>query len=236
MSGGRDAIFGAVRAGLGRGPLDDAKTAELEQGLRAPKRNLLPARIDLDQAGLRELFERMATQSSATVESVATLDEVPQRIAEFLAGRNLPTEIVATEDEVVTAIPWGQAPMLSVASGLPDGRTEVGVTSALAGVAETGTLMAVSGPDHPATLNFLPGTHIVVLPADRVVGSYEDGWDAVRALAARQGEGAGAGAMPRTVNFITGPSRTGDIEQKIQMGAHGPLNLHIILVNEFHTM
>jgi L-lactate dehydrogenase complex protein LldG len=38
--------------------------------------------------------------------------------------------------------------------------------------------------------------------------------------------------MPRTVNFITGPSRTGDIKQRIQLGAHGPRRLHIVLVDE----
>jgi L-lactate dehydrogenase complex protein LldG len=82
--------------------------------------------------------------------------------------------------------------------------------------------MMLSGPEHPTTLNMMPDTHIVVLRADQVVGSYEDGWDAVRR---RDKE------MPRTVNFITGPSRTGDIEQTLQLGAHGPRRLHILLID-----
>jgi L-lactate dehydrogenase complex protein LldG len=83
--------------------------------------------------------------------------------------------------------------------------------------------MLTSGADTPSTLNFLPDTHVVVLKAGDVVGPYEDALDRVRA----KGNG-----MPRTINFVTGPSRTGDIEQQIQLGAHGPRRLHILLVEE----
>ena len=92
---------------------------------------------------------------------------------------------------------------------------------AFAGVAETGTLIMRSGPNHPTTLNFLPDTHIVVIRKSQVVGTYEDAWDRLR-----------EGDMPRTVNLITGASRTGDIEQTIFMGAHGPRRMHIVLVED----
>ena len=82
-------------------------------------------------------------------------------------------------------------------------------------------MAANPGADTPTTLNFLPDTHIVVVRAGQVVAGYEDGWDLVRSR----------GAMPRTVNLITGPSRTGDIEQRIQLGAHGPRRLHVVLVD-----
>ena len=82
--------------------------------------------------------------------------------------------------------------------------------------------MMKSGPAHPTTLNFLPDTHVVVLRASQIVGSYEDAWDRLR----------GGEAMPRTVNFITGPSRTGDIEQTIFLGAHGPRRMHIVMVED----
>jgi L-lactate dehydrogenase complex protein LldG len=82
--------------------------------------------------------------------------------------------------------------------------------------------MLISGEATPTTLNFLPDTHVVVLRAGQVVASYEDGWDLLRER----------GALPRTVNFITGPSRTGDIEQRIELGAHGPRRLHVILVDD----
>ncbi len=85
--------------------------------------------------------------------------------------------------------------------------------------------MLVSGPQSPTTLNFLPETHIAVLRASRMVGPYEDAWERVRAL-------YGRGGLPRTVNFITGPSRSADIEQTIQLGAHGPRRLHIVLIED----
>ena len=62
-----------------------------------------------------------------------------------------------------------------------------------------------------------------MLKADAIVGGMEALWPLVRA---RQGKGE----MPRSVNFITGPSRSADIEQKLLLGAHGPRALHIILV------
>jgi len=83
-------------------------------------------------------------------------------------------------------------------------------------------LMLISGPQTPTTLNFLPDTHIVVVRSEQVVATYEDGWDRLRIC----------DGLPRTVNFITGPSRTGDIEQRIELGAHGPRRLHIVLVDD----
>ena len=85
--------------------------------------------------------------------------------------------------------------------------------------------MTASGPEHPVTLNLLPDTHIVVLREGDIVGGYEDVWARLRAR-------YGKDRMPRTVNTITGPSRTGDIEQTIELGAHGPRRMHIVVVRE----
>ena len=104
------------------------------------------------------------------------------------------------------------------------GRDPPGDGGALAGVAANGTFMMASGPASPTTLNFLPETHMVVLRTADIAGCYEDAWDRLRA--AQDGE-----PLPRTVNLITGPSRTADIEQTIQLGAHGPRRLCILLVD-----
>ena len=100
----------------------------------------------------------------------------------------------------------------------------VSITSAVAAVAETGTFVFVSGPEHPTTLNLLPDTHIVVLRQSQVVGTYEQMLDKLRAI-------YGEAKMPRTVNTVTGPSRTADIQQTIELGAHGPRRMHIVLVD-----
>ena len=93
-------------------------------------------------------------------------------------------------------------------------------------VAETGTLVLTSGPDNPTTLNFLPDTHIVVVDAKDIAGDYETVWHA------RCARHYGEGALPRTVNLITGPSRSADIEQTLILGAHGPRRLHVMVVGE----
>jgi L-lactate dehydrogenase complex protein LldG len=72
----------------------------------------------------------------------------------------------------------------------------------------------------------LPDTHIVIVQARQVVATYEDAWDRLRATR------AAPDGLPRTVNFITGPSRTGDIEQRIELGAHGPRRVHIVIVDD----
>jgi len=110
---------------------------------------------------------------------------------------------------------------LNILPGPAQGTDETSIAKAFAGVAETGTLVLTSGPANPTTLNFLPETEIVVVRGADVVGGYEDAWDKLRA--------AFPAGLPRTVNWVSGPSRTADIEQTIVMGAHGPRRLHVIV-------
>ena len=223
MSGGRDQILGSIRAGLGRGRLDAATEATLTESLKVHRRNLVPARAAaLDHAGQIALFIAMAEEVDATIARVADTDAVPAAVADYLTGQNLPARLVMTPDPQLDPIPWNARPMLEIRRGRAADGDAVGVTACFAAIAETGTLMLLSGPDSPTRNNFLPDTHVVVLRASQVVAAYEEGWDRLRAK----------GAMPRTVNFITGPSRTGDIEQRLVLGAHGPRRLHIVLIDD----
>jgi len=222
MSTGRDAILGRVRKSLGRETLGAAERAKLEARLRSRSRGVIPARIDRDAPSLIDLFVDMAVAVDTTVDRIASADSVPAALADYLARHNLGTDIRMAPDPRLDDIPWADRPTLTITRGPSDGNDDVGVTAAFAAIAETGTLMLHSGPASPTTLNFLPDNHVVVLRASQITGAYEDGWDALR----------DAGAMPRAVNFITGPSRTGDIEQKILLGAHGPRRLHIILIED----
>jgi L-lactate dehydrogenase complex protein LldG len=233
MSGARDQIFGAIRRSLKRGALDDAQAGPLEQRLRAPQRNLIPARAaGRDHAGQVELFVTMVGEVQTTVTRVASGDAVPAAVAEYLAQQNLPARLVMTPDPQLDTIPWDAQRMLEIRRGRAEDSDAVGVTACFAGVAETGTLMLLSGPASPTRNNFLPDTHIVVMRGDQVVASYEEGWTRLRE---RQRQADGTWEMPRTVNFITGPSRTGDIEQRIELGAHGPRRLHIVLIEDGGT-
>lgn len=220
--GARAAIFASIRGSLGRGPLDDAAQAEIDARLAAPRPNLIPARAELPEAERVALFVDMAERVMTSVTRVRDAADVPGAVVDYLAQHNLPSEFVMAPDPALDAYPWADRPMLQIRRGKAEGDDAVSVTGAVMGFAETGTLMMASGPDHPSTLNFLPETQVVVLRADQIKGSYEEGWAHLRAK--------GDNFMPRTVNLVTGPSRTADIEQTIQLGAHGPRRLHIVVV------
>jgi L-lactate dehydrogenase complex protein LldG len=128
------------------------------------------------------------------------------------------------EDARLAAMPW-DATSLEIAKGPSAGRDLNALSHAFGGIAETGTLALVSGPDNPTTLNFLPDNHIVVVAAADLTGSFEESVDRLR-------QRYGKGAMPRSLNLITGPSRSADIEQTLILGAHGPRKLHIIVVED----
>jgi L-lactate dehydrogenase complex protein LldG len=223
-----DDIFGGIRRALGRGPLPEDAAATLAERVAAHRRNLIPARAAALAAPARvELFVAMAEAVQTTVRRVTSDAEVPEEVARYLAAENLPAELVMAPDPVLDALPWAERPLLQIRRGKAEAGDIVSLTPCLAAIAETGTLMLTSGPGTPTTLNFLPDTHIVVLRASQIVAAYEDGWDLLR-----DRPGSGPQALPRTVNFITGPSRTGDIEQRIELGAHGPRRLHVILVDD----
>jgi L-lactate dehydrogenase complex protein LldG len=225
MSAGRAHILGAIRASLRRGALDGTRTAPLDARLKSPGANLIPARADLPRAGQIELFVQKAEGLAATVARVPGADAVPAAIADYLAERNLPSRLRIAPDDYLRTLPWSERPLLTVVEGRADPADAVSVTPAFAAVAETGTLMLISGAATPTTLNFLPDVHIVVLRSGQLVGPFEDAWKSLRRYAESKG-------WPRAVNFISGPSRTADIGQELIMGAHGPRRLHIVLVDD----
>jgi L-lactate dehydrogenase complex protein LldG len=182
------------------------------------------ARANLPQPEKVALFCQWAEANNATVARVAAAN-VASEVASYLARNNLPAEAVMAPGPALDGFDWASQKMLSLRRGRGEGSDQVSITGAFAGIAETGTLVTASGPEHPVTLNLLPDTHIVVLREGDIVGGYEDVWARLRAR-------YGKDRMPRTVNTITGPSRTGDIEQTIELGAHGPRRMHIVVVRE----
>jgi len=223
----RDQILGAIRHSLRRDQIGGEQAERLRQRLAAHERHIVPARGQGERAAVVARFVDEAKAVAATVTTVAAAAEVPGAVTKYLARHNLPQRVAMAPDPDLARIPWSNRPTLEIRRGPARPDDEVSVTPAFAGIAETGTLMLISGPESPTTLNLLPHDHVVVMRASQIVGAYEDGWDRLR-----QVRGGSEGmAMPRTVNFITGPSRTGDIEQKILMGAHGPRRLHIVLID-----
>jgi len=219
----RDTILGKVRHADHAGPADAARRKAVEERLKKAAPGVVPARGQLPPAGRVALFAEMAQKLSATVEHVRKSADVPQVITEYLRGRNLPSAVRMGADPRLAAMPWAKQRALELRFGPSDGDDEAGVSHATAAIAETGTLVMTSGAENPTTINFLPEHHIVVVDAADIEGDLET-------VLARIRKAYGKGKMPRTVNLISGPSRSGDIEQKIILGAHGPRALHIIVV------
>lgn len=225
----RDAVFGKIRRALRISGEEPDRRAAVEARLKHPRPNLVPARGQLPQAEKIDLFCRMAEKAVATVARVPSADAVPEAVAEYLRANNLPAGFRMGEDPRLARLPWERTPHLERLAGASDGRDLVGLSHALAGIAESGTLALASGPDNPNTINYLPDFHVVVVEAHDIVGDYETVWARLRERCDLGGT-PGPGMMPRTLNLITGPSRSGDIEQTLILGAHGPRALHIVVV------
>jgi L-lactate dehydrogenase complex protein LldG len=219
----RDRILGNIRRALRRAA--PPNPAALEARLRDAPVGPIPARGQLPRDERVALFVEMSKRAAASVARVEEASGVPAAIAEFLAQENLPARLRLAPDPALLGLPWQSRPLVEISAGPSAGDDPVSLCRAEAGIAESGTLMLASGPQSPTTLNFLPETEIVVLSAEDVVGNMEEAWKLLRGRAAPS-------QMPRTVNFITGPSRSADIGLKLQMGAHGPRRLHIVLVGK----
>jgi L-lactate dehydrogenase complex protein LldG len=219
MSDARDAVLGRLRQALGRGDGEDVRR-EVAQRLAKPPEGLVPARADLDLPGRIAMFVRQAEAVQTAVRRLPSDQDLPAAIMQYLRDHNLPMRLVVAPHPALDRPDWPA--MLEMRRGRAEDADPVGLTTAFAGIAETGTLMLLSGPENPTTVAFLPETSIVVLQATRVLRAYED---ALRLLRRERG------ALPRSINLITGPSRSGDIEQTIQLGAHGPKRLLVLLVD-----
>ncbi len=217
MSAARERIMARIAAGCPRA--DDAAAGKR---LAEHPRATVPARARTSgNKAAERLFRKMAKAEGAGIETVTDIRRIPAAAARFLRRCGLPPRLRAGTDPLIAEADW-KAAGLSIVSGAAEPEDAAGISTAFCGVAETGTLMLLSSPENPAGVNFLPDNHLVILRRADIVGAYEDAWDRLRAA-------LGEGVMPRAVNWITGPSRTADIEQTLVMGAHGPRRLHILL-------
>jgi L-lactate dehydrogenase complex protein LldG len=163
-------------------------------------------------------FRERALGLASTVDEVETLDAVPTAVARYLKAGALPLTAVCWAE--LGSLDW-RAAGLEITVRTARDADLVGITGAFCAIAETGTLMTMSGKITPAAVSLLPETHVAVVRKSRIVRGMEEAWQLMRDE---------LGQPPRAVNFISGPSRTADIEQTVTLGAHGPYRVHIILV------
>lgn len=218
----REAVFANIRRSLGVRGDEAPRNLEVETRLMQAPAGVVPKRGQGDASARLAIFKEEAERAQASIAEVAAWTDAPAEVARFLRENNCPATLRMGADARLAAMPWSET-SLEILHGASDGRDLNAVSAAFAGIAETGTLALVSGADNPTTLNFLSDNHIVVLSRDAILADYESAFAKLR-------EAYGKGGAPRTVNFITGPSRSADIEQTLLLGAHGPRRLHIVIV------
>jgi L-lactate dehydrogenase complex protein LldG len=218
----RDAILGRVRSALRKSGPDAANRVEAEACLAARAQGPRPAM----PPDLVARFLQRAIDMASTVERIASRSAIPAAVARYLDALDLPPGLAAQKSHSGVCWPefadldWSGAG-LRIEARPTAGNDRLGITGAFCAIAETGTLVFTTGADTPTASALLPDTHIAVVRADRVVSGMEDAFALVRT------EHRG---MPRAINMISGPSRTGDIEQTIVLGAHGPFRVHLLLL------
>jgi L-lactate dehydrogenase complex protein LldG len=220
----RDVVLNSIRRSLGvSGGEAPRRTATDERIARHP-RGLIPRRGNEPAKKRLQQFSDMVVEAHGTVQELESPEDVPAAVSAYLRSKNLPMSIRRGNDPRLSEVPWQNERTLEVTLGPSDGEQLAAVSHAFGAVAETGTIVLVSGADNPTTLNFLPEHHLVVVAAKDVAGNYETVWEALRKKFGAQ--------WPRTVNWITGPSRSADIEQVHLHGAHGPRSLHVLIVGK----
>lgn len=193
----------------------ESSITSINKRITEHRRGVLPAFNE----DLLERFIAKAEKVEATVKCISSTSELSDAVYEYLSENNIAPNIAAAPSALLKNLEWKDEVSIEYRASLGEDLTTL--TVAYAGVAETGTLMLCSSKESPTSLNFLPDNNICVIQQGEIFPYVEDVWDKLRKE---------TDVMPRAVNFISGPSRTADVEQTIQLGAHGPRRLHIIII------
>lgn len=215
MNDSRQKILNQIRSSLHRGELTVTEKNELAKRFALHPRGILP-HLTEDPV---TYFIQQAKKSLAEVERIHSSAEIPPFLLTLLPR---PISLRIASNKELDFIPWENFSEITLQKGPALSSDKIALTSSLCGIAETGTLVLTSSKESPTTLNFLPEIQVVLLSEENIVAHYEDAWDKIREKTIHS----------RTINFITGPSRTGDIEQTMQIGVHGPKKVYILLYVE----
>jgi len=211
----RENILTRIRARQAKGPATESAAREAVRAhIAAHPQNPRPA-VRWDPAAR---FRAEALKLASTVDEVESMAAVPACVAAYLDAQRLPREAVCWD--ALAALDW-RAAGIEVTARPARASDPVGITASFCAIAETGTLMMLSGPRTPSTTSLLPETHVAVVEKSRIVAGMEEAWQVMRTERR---------VAPRAAYFISGPSRTADIEQTVTLGAHKPYRVHIVLV------
>ena len=217
MDKARDKIFQQINRASRQSASDKDRASLIEWRLAAADRALLPV---LTQP-VQEQFISKLEAASASVVCIQDISQLPEAVSEYLSLWHLERKLVSSPAGILKQLTWPDGFEIEYRAAISSDVTALSM--AYAGIAETGSLVLCSSKETPTTLNFLPDNYICVLRRDEIYPYMEDIW----ALLRKDGNGP-----PRAINFITGPSRTADVEQTIQLGAHGPRRMHVIIIDQ----
>jgi L-lactate dehydrogenase complex protein LldG len=204
----RERILGAIRSGL-RGTAVPALPPVLAR-----------TRTDVDLAAA---FTAVLTRIGGKVEAIADRSALRARLAELLTAAAVRTVALSDAAGLDALLPTAVTAVPASADRDALFAADAGLTMAQHGIAETGTVVLVSADEQHRLASLLPERHYVVLPRSRLCGSLAD---ALAALQATDGA-----PRSRTITFVTGPSRTADIELVLVVGVHGPKELCVLLLD-----
>ena len=214
MSDARHNIFQRIRKANEHMPQTGASEI-VEERLQQHRRGPQPQR----QEDLLTRFSRKVVQASASYVSVKSEQNIVYAVTSYIMEHSLDEKLLTTATPLFRELRWPASIQVETRAALVS--DTLVLVEAFAGIAETGSVVMCSGKATPVSLNFLPDHFLCVVRYNSIVNTMEDVWERIRR------DGA---ALPRAINIITGPSRTADVEQIIQMGAHGPRRVHLLLL------
>jgi L-lactate utilization protein LutC len=184
----------------------------------------LPGYRNLDPDDLLTTFVDAVTHAEGTCHVVDgdVPDDLLDRLVEELDGR----PVVTSSEDVARGVGARLAQRgIEVGEATPDRAASagLGVTGATAAVAATGSVVLDSRAAGGRIASLLPAVHLCVVAVNTLVPTPAD---VLRRISSR------SDALPPSLVFVTGPSRTGDIEQLLTLGAHGPTALHVVVVTD----
>jgi L-lactate dehydrogenase complex protein LldG len=211
---GREEILARIRAATGNQPRTTAQRQQLEKRLSDPPIAVAPAVVD---DPVRQFIAK-AEANQFTVHRIASLQLFLPAVREILPSETTPPDISISPE--LRHLGWPSDWTVNFGPGRMI--EPWSVTAAIAGIAETGSIVFRSDKDNPTTLNFLPENQIAALRVADILSYPEDLWPRLKKF--------GSG-WPRAVNIVAGPSRTADVGGVIVRPAHGPKSVHLILID-----
>jgi L-lactate dehydrogenase complex protein LldG len=205
MESAREEILRKIRTGLKR-TRDEAP----------PPVSLKP------HPGTPELFLKRITALAGKTYRAARASDARDYVESALKGRTA----IASNAPLLKE--WNITSLPGVTSGYRDreklreicSHAGVGITCADYALADTGTLVMISSMEEARMISLLPPAHIAVVPRDRILGGLDELFTRIRKPA----------DLTSSMVLITGPSRTGDIEQILVRGVHGPGEIHVVVI------